>query len=185
MNSKSLLHAVSISLMFATMTGCNPLPPSPNGTGPIDGTWIQTGGTCNGQNEQGFSNGALTISDLGGSYSSAPSNDGCISSDPFTLTYPASGSLTMMTGTRQCSAACSGADQSNAGCGTSTQPSPWTVNYSVSGKILTLTFTNSGCSHYGNANDVGSDTEVATFTQQLMKRLLRSKRWKRDVHAAS
>lgn len=164
MSSKAF-SKVFFAWSLIAISGCVPQPIlPPTLAGPIDGTWVQVSGTCNGSAESG-ANGVLMVADLAGEYDQAL-NDGCTISTPVTFTYPSTGTTTVLTGTRQCGSSCSGSDQTSSGCGTSSQTSPWNADYTVVGNTMTLTITNSGCSKPGNSNDVGTDTEVDTFTQQ-------------------
>jgi hypothetical protein len=162
-SSKSLVAA----LIASGFLGCVPEPIGPI-PGPIDGTYLYQGGTCNGKVESGAAAGSvLTFANANGTYVQTNAGDGCTATTPLAFTYPASNAVTILPGIVLCSSSCSAQEQSNFGCQANTsQSAPWNGTYLASGSSLTITIENNNCSAQGNTNAIGTDQEVWDLSKQ-------------------
>ncbi len=130
-----------------------------SGGGPVDGTWKETGLTCNGAVTTGHGTVTVTISNTTGTSSYADSN-GCVQNEPATVSYPNTSSFTWTgSGTSTCSGTC------QQGCGNTSSDggpnSPQTFTYARSGNTLTITEVQNG-----NEGDCGPGQTVQYTLQK-------------------
>ncbi len=120
---------------------------TPSGTssisGPLDGSYVVTGLTCDGTPTSFLPVGAsamyVAFANLTGSVITVYSS-GCVATEGQVFAYPATNQFTMQTVNQVCSGSCSGAECTAH----SNVSSALAMSYSVSGSTLTISRTSSG-----------------------------------------
>jgi hypothetical protein len=140
------LVAVMIALNFSGCFGKDDEPAA--ASGPIDGSYLQSGMTCDGSTVSPFlPSGALSwamiVSNTTGSQITTYSS-GCVKTKAQVFAYPASNQVAITEGATTCSAGCGGAE-----CNPSSGSGSDTLTYSISGSTYTFSKTDtlgdSGC----------------------------------------